>query len=446
MHGIAFVHRTDVSNMSTPENAFYISPEQLCVGLFVHLDLSWMDHPFTFSSFKIKNAEQIDTIRRLKLQRIRYEPGKSDVKPAPAPVAPVAQVAQEPQAEAVVPPEPVMDDELVNEKKQRIEQLNRIKNELHEVERKFQEAASAVKNISRNIHSKPKEAYTAADTLVGKMVEAMINNGDVMVHAMNDKLGDDVYFHSLNVTVLSLMLAKVLGLDAEQVHQLGMGAMFHDIGKTEIPQKILMKTDPLTKAEQSFLEMHCEYGVKIANKIGLSREAMTVVMQHHEFSDGSGYPNRITGDKMTLLSRIVSIVNAYDNLCNPSVLANSLTPHEALSQMFAVKRGKFDEAPLKAFIRCMGVYPPGSIVQLSNDMFGLVVSVNPSKPLKPNILVYDPEIPKEEAVIINLERETEINIARSLRPNQLSREVYQYLSPRKHVTYFFDPSQQVDSR
>ena len=424
--------------MSNEENALYVLPEQLCVGLYIHLDLSWMEHPFTFSSFKIKNDEQISTIRRLKLPRIRYEPGKSDVKPAPAP--PPAAPAQ-----ASEPAQANIDNELVNEKKERIEQLNRIKNELHEVEKLFQEAAAAVKNISKNIHSRPKEAYAAADTLVGQMVEAMINKGDVMIHAMNDKLGEDVYFHSLNVTVLSLMLAKMLELPQENVHQLGMGAMFHDIGKTEIPDKILLKTDPLTKAEQSFLEMHCEYGVKIAHKVGLSKEAMAIVMQHHEYVDGSGYPNKLTGDKMSQLSRIVSIVNAYDNLCNPPVLANALTPHEALSQMFALKRGKFDEAPLKAFIKCMGVYPPGSIVQLSNDMFGMAVSVNPNKPLKPNILVYDPEIPKDEAVIINLEREKDINIAKSLRPNQLPREVYQYLNPRKHVTYYFDPSQQGDA-
>lgn len=422
--------------MSTEDSALYVTPDQLCIGLYVHLDLSWMDHPFTFSSFKIKNAEQIDTIRRLRLSRIRYEPRKSDVKPAPASAIPV---------DAPAPSAPAIDAELIEEKKQRIDQLNRIKNELHEVEKKFQQAANTVKNITRNIHSRPQEAYAAADTLVAQMVEAMVSKGDVMVHAMNEKLGEDAYFHSLNVTVLSLMLAKVLELEPEQVHQLGMGAMFHDIGKTDIPQKILLKTEPLTKAEQSFFELHCEYGVKIGQKLGLSKEAVTIAMQHHEYADGSGYPNKLTGDKMTLLSRIVSIVNAYDNLCNPPVLANSLTPHEALSQMFAFKRGKFDEAPLKAFIRCMGVYPPGSIVQLSNDMFGLVTSVNPSKPLKPNVLVYDSEIPKDEAVIINLERETELNIAKSLRPNQLSREVYQYLSPRKHVTYYFDPKHQSES-
>lgn len=419
--------------MSESENTLYVTPEQLCVGLYVHLDLNWMDHPFSFSSFRIKNAEQLATLRQLGLSRIRIEPGKSACKPLPA-------VARD---EKTVPPAAApVDSAVSSEKKERIEQLNRIKREIAEVEKEFQQAADTVRNITRNIHAKPQEVRQEAEKLVGKMVECLLSRGDVMIHAMSDKLGEDVYFHSLNVTVLSLILAKALDMGQEESRHLGMGAVFHDIGKVEIPQKILMKTDPLTKSEQSFLEMHCEYDLDIAAKAGLSKQAGEIVMQHHECCDGSGYPNKLKAERIAPLSKIVSIVNVYDNLCNPHNLADALTPHEALSQMFAVKRNKFDAVALKAFIHCMGVYPPGSIVQLSNEMQGMVVSVNSAKPLKPNVLVYDPDIPKDEAVIINLERESDLNISRSLRPGQLPREVYQYLNPRKRVTYYFDPKKQ----
>lgn len=421
--------------MSESDNTLYVTPEQLCVGLYVHLDLSWMDHPFSFSSFKIKNAEQLATLRQLGLSRIRVEPGKSACKPLPA-IARDEKTASPPAMAAPA------DSAVAREKKDRIEQLNRIKRDIVEVEKEFQQAADMVRNMTRNIYSKPQEVRKEAEQLVGKMVESILSRGDVMIHAMSEKLGEDVYFHSLNVTVLSLILAKALDMGAEESRHLGMGAVFHDIGKIEIPQKILMKTDPLTKSEQSFLEMHCEYGLDIAAKAGLSKQAAEIVIQHHECCDGSGYPNKLKADKLSPLSKIVSIVNVYDNLCNPHNLADALTPHEALSQMFAVKRNKFDTVALKAFIHCLGVYPPGSIVQLSNDMQGMVVSVNSAKPLKPNVLVYDPGIPKDEAVIINLERESDLNISRSLRPGQLPREVYQYLNPRKRVTYYFDPKKQ----
>lgn len=421
--------------MSESDNTVYISPEQLCIGLYIHLDLGWMDHPFSFSSFKIKNAEQIEVIRQLRLSRIRVEPGKSSAKPLPAPTQ------DERAAQTPVAPMPV-DNAAIQEKKERIEQLNRIKRDIAEVEKEFQQAAETVRNISKNIHSRPQEVRKEAEKLVETMVESMLAKGDVMIHAMSEKLGEDVYFHALNVTVLSLILAKALNMGEEESKDLGVGAMFHDIGKVEIPPKILMKTDPLTKSEQSFLELHCEYGQDIAVKAGLSKQAVEIVMQHHECADGSGYPGKLKADKISPLTKVVSIVNVYDNLCNPVNLADALTPHEALSQMFAVKRNKFDAVALKAFIHCLGVYPPGSIVQLSNDMIGMVVSVNSAKPLKPNILVYDPDIPKDEAVIINLEREADLNISKSMRPGQLPREVYQYLNPRKRVTYYFDPKKQ----
>ncbi|MFH1494688.1 MAG: HD-GYP domain-containing protein [Pseudomonadota bacterium] len=422
--------------MSAPENTHYVTPEQLCVGLYVHLDLSWMDHPFSFSSFKIKNDEEVETIRQLGLSRIRIEPGKSACKPLP--VAPLEKPVLPP---VVAVAEPV-DLEISKERKERIERLNRIKRDIAEVEKEFQRAADTIRNLTHNVYSRPLEARQEAENLVGKMVECIMSKGDVMIHAMSEKLGEDIYFHSLNVTVLSLILAKELDIGEEESRHLGMGAVFHDIGKIEIPPKILMKTDPLTKSEQSFFELHCEYGHDIATKIGLSKQAADIVMQHHEYADGSGYPGKLTGDKISPLSKIVSIVNVYDNLCNPQSINDALTPHEALSQMFTVKRSKFDAVVLKAFIHCMGVFPPGSIVQLSNEMLGLVLSVNSARPLKPNVLVYDPGIPKDEAMIISLESETELNISKSMRPGQLPREVFQYLNPRKRVTYYFDPNKQ----
>lgn len=416
-----------------PEHALYITPEQLRVGLYIHLDLHWMEHPFSFGSFRIKNQDQIKTIRELGLKRIRFEPERSDAQPLPPLPKPAAKEAPEP------PPPPQVESAESRIKQQRLVELNRIRNQISEVEKKFQHANKTVKNINRNIHTKPEETRRDAEELIAQMVESMLTEGAVLMHALNGNIGEEAYFHSLNVTVLSLMLAKILKLTPEETMHLGMGAMFHDIGKMEIPSRVLLKTDPLTRAEQAFLEKHCEYGVDLARKIKLSRQATEIIMQHHEYVDGSGYPHKLGGGSITPLAEIVAIVNTYDNLCNPLNLADALTPHEALSQMFAFKRAKFNETALKSFIRCMGVYPPGSIVQLSNDMLGLVMMLNPEKPLKPTVLVYDPDIPKEEAVIIDLDKEPDLSISKGLRPGQLPRGVYQYLNPRKHVTYYFDP-------
>ena len=161
-------------------------------------------------------------------------------------------------------------------------------------------------------------------------------------------------------------------------------------------------------------------------------------MQHHEYADGSGYPQGLAGDKISALARIVSITNTYDNLCNRPNPADSMSPHEAMSCMFGKMRKQFDESALNLFIRSMGIYPPGTLVKLSDGSFGMVIAVNSGKPLRPSVLIYDPGVPKNEAIILDLQHEPILEISQSLKPAQLTPEVYEYLSPRKRTTYFFD--------
>jgi hypothetical protein len=115
-----------------------------------------------------------------------------------------------------------------------------------------------------------------------------------------------------------------------------------------------------------------------------------------------------------------------------------LTPHEALSLMFARLQAKFDPALLKVFIHCMGVYPPGTLVQLSNGVVGMVLSVNTQRPLKPTVLVYDAHVPRDEAMLLDMGTEESVHIGKALRPSQVPREVLNYLSPRMHMSYYFD--------
>lgn len=206
----------------------------------------------------------------------------------------------------------------------------------------------------------------------------------------------------------------------------------------EIPDRIAKSKDPLNKSELALFQQHCEYGVTIGKKMGLSPEVLQVILQHHEKVDGSGYPSQAKAAQMSLLSRIVSLVNAYDELCNPNNIAKALTPHEALSTMFAQQRTQYDQLAMSTFVRCMGVYPPGTIVVLNNGATGMVVSQNTTKPLRPVVLIHDPSVPREEAVLVDMEVEPDVSITKTLRPAQLSQEAHAYLSPRKRTTYFFD--------
>lgn len=415
---------------TSPSQPTYIVPAQLRLGLYVRLELDWLSHPFTFNQFKITKQEQIDTLRSLGLERIRIDVKRSDVQPLPAPTDPEPAVPAA-QREA--------QDAAIVAKRVRVEKLAQHRAALNECERKFQGAARALKTITRNLFARPGESMAEAAELINSLVDSMLTDRDIAIHLMNDKLGgEEVYFHQLNVAVLAMMLGKQLHMDREQLTEIGMGALFHDIGKMELPSQLLQKTDALSPSEQDLMMRHTHYGLEIGKKLGLTPEALAIVFQHHECVDGSGYPHALRSEGILPLSRLVAIVNEYDNLCNRPNPRDSLTPYEALATMFGQQRARFEAQALGIFIRCMGVYPPGTLVQLSNNALGLVMAVNSSKPLKPTVLIYDPSVPKHEAIILDLESEAELTIIKSIRPGQLPQQVFTYLNPRKRMTYYCD--------
>jgi putative nucleotidyltransferase with HDIG domain len=444
---------------------FSISIDQLRVGLYVYLDVKWFEHPFAFNNFKIKSEDQIATIRSLGLSTVRWDPERSDMTPAPKP-APPAEAQQKPtapaeaqqkptapaepgpkqKAPAELQPKPAAPAEpqqqispALKAKRELIERIKQQREAAARIENAFVDTAATIRDINRNLLARPTETVTQATRLVGQIAESILSAPELAVYLMGDKVGgEEVYFHSLNVTMLALMIARDIRLPAEVVNVLGMGAMFHDVGRTEIPDRILLKTDPWTKAERELYEMHCQFGVEMGERLQLAPGAIAIIQDHHELFDGSGYPRRLAGEAVGLLARMVAVANYYDDLCNPQDIANALTPHEALSLMFAKLRSKFDPKLLQVMVRCLGVYPPGTIVQLSNGVLGMVATINAARPMKPTIVIYDAEVPKEEAILVDMDRETEVNIAKAIRPAQLPPHIYNYLSPRKHVSYYFD--------
>jgi putative nucleotidyltransferase with HDIG domain len=461
-----------------------ISVDQLRIGLYVYLDVKWFEHPFAFNNFKIKSEDQIATIRSLGLKSVRWDPERSDMKPAPKSAAPIgshqkptapiealpgptapaepqpksapAQLQPKVAASAEAPEESAVPAELrqkpvaapepqrqispaLQAKRELIERIKEQRAAATRIENAFVDTAATVRDINRNLFTRPTETVTQASKLVTQIADSILSAPELAVYLMGDKVGgEEMYFHSLNVTMLSLMIARDIRLPPEVVGVLGMGALFHDIGRTDIPDRILLKTDPWTKAERELYELHCQYGVEIGKRLSLAPGAIAIIQDHHELFDGSGYPRRLAGEAVGLLVRIIAMVNYYDNLCNPIDLGSALTPHEALSQMFAKLRSKFDPKLLQVMVRCLGVYPPGTIVQLSNGVLGMVATINAARPMKPTIVIYDADVPKEEAILVDMDRETEVNIAKAIRPAQLPPNIYNYLSPRKHVSYYFD--------
>ncbi len=412
-----------------------ININQLRVGLYVELDISWLNHPFLFRSFLIKNPKQLQALKKLGLKEITYDPSKSSAEPLDISTDSAPEVLETGGQEL---------DKLWEEKNRRIECMKMRRQKMNQCNKKFEKSVAFMKKGLQEFRAHPKNIVGAAEQMVNGMIGPLLDDPDVAIHLVNiQKGGTGEYAHFTNVTVLSLMLGKAIGLDRSEMHALGVGALFHDIGTLMIPEKVLRKKGPLNQAERKFYKLHPEYGINITKDTNtLPAEALAVILHHHETQDGKGYPKGLRGEQIHKLAKVVHIADAYDLYCNMSDPDKSLSPYEAISYMFAKEKDKYDADMLSTFITSLGVYPPGTVVELSNDNIGQVVSINASDLLKPNIFLYNQNIPKKEAIIIDLREEEGLTVVKSIRPSQLPRKIVDYLSLETNINHQFDtPSQ-----
>ena len=408
--------------MTTP-----IQASALRIGMFVHLNVGWMSHPFPLSSFKLTSNEQIETIRSLGLTRLTWSPERSDVEP---PAVETSSADRASSAEDA--PKPLDARQLAKLA------LSAQMEVAARCERQFTEACRDLRRTNDKVMTDPAQANADAQQLARALLDKMLVEGEPCLRVLGEMSSDRHAAHSLNVTVVSLMLGRQLAIPADVLMELGVGALMHDVGKIALPDRVRLAREDFNSGEAALYRDHVAQGLILGRRMGLSADAQLVIAQHHELADGSGFPSALMLPRMSLPARIVALVNRYDNLCNAASPAQSITPHEALSRLFAQCRSKFDETLLSGFIKMMGIYPPGSVVQLSDERFAMVMTVNAAHPLKPRVLVFDPAVAVEEAIHLDLESTPQLGIRRSLKPVQLPARALDYLKPRQRISYFFD--------
>ena len=417
-----------------------IAIEDLRVGMYVQLDGGWLSHPFPLSSFRIAAAEQINTLRGLGLARVRWVPEKSELPPA-HPEFGADAVAVAPAEAPPAAPSPV---ELAAA--QRREWLAAQREAARRCERQYGEAAQAWRQALDALARTPEEAGRSTRALTQAMLDKMLAADDVGIRLVQGG-GDRDAAHALNVSVISMLIGRTLGLSEADLGDLGVGALLHDVGKQEVAERYRHHDEGFGTTEMAAYRDHVAKGMALGRRMALSVGALAVLGQHHEHTDGSGFPLHLNSDRMTMGARILAIVNRYDNLCNPSTHLAPLTPHEAVAMLFAQGRTRYDSTVLTTFIRMMGVYPAGSLVQLTDDRYAMVVGVNSSRPLKPRVLVHDqphggrsaaPQ-PSHGTQLLDLEQTPDLGIRRSLAGAKVPAAVLQALDPRPRVAYYFEP-------
>ncbi len=425
-----------------------ISVDELRIGMFIHLEGGWLSHPFPLSSFKLVNAQQLQTLRGLGLTKVRWSVEKSDPPTADRTEGGVAAAAQGIDADPVRASGTAAEDTCpmaatvvaARTCPAQADAAEAEREMARHTEHQFAEAASAWREAQAAVSSNPTGAGAQALMLAQAMLQKMNIEGDLRIRLIPDS-GDRNAAHALNVTVVSMLIARTLGLEPEVMQDLAVGALLHDVGKHDVPDRFRHVEAGFSAAEVNAYRDHVAKGLLQGRRMGLTAGAMAVLAQHHEHVDGSGFPQRHGADRLSMSSRIVAIVNRYDNLCNPGARSQALTPHEAVSMLFAQGRTRYDGAVLNAFIRMMGVYPAGSLVQLTDERYGMVVAVNASRPLRPRVLVQEGGAASLRTRVLDLEGMPDLGIRRSMAATKLPAPVLQALDPRPRVSYFFEPLQ-----
>ncbi len=432
-----------------------IESNALRLGLFIKIEGSWFSHPFPTNSFKITDSKDLEILKSLKSIKLFVDFDRSDPEAftlSDPPESPSKELPERIAAEkslvemennASTPPEA---EELVTNPMQRKvaqrEAFQVYQSHLQQVENQFQEVLQESKQMFQDVVAGRPRGLRTAQKIVVNLLDLLdgADNSRALLNLIgSNETSEEFFFHATNVSSLSMMVGLDLGLSRQENEKMALGAFFHDIGELKYPAETLLRKGMMGQGElKTFLRTHPQYGVEMVDKIpNFPYEAVEVIRQHHERLNGSGQPSGKKDPQISTFAKIVMVVDLYDELCHHPDPARSLIPSEALSYLYVKCRQTLWHDAIVSLIKQLGVYPPGSLVHLSNQKTGIVTSVNFENRLRPIILVYDEHSSTEEPIVLNLaEEDDSLLITETIRPGDLTPKIRECLNPRRLISYF----------
>jgi HD-GYP domain len=359
----------------------------------VELDRPWLDSPFLFQGFTITSAEDLASVQSVcKFVYVDDEDSSGApetrrplVTPVKKPVLPSKRseatgYSGSTDTEDVIS---ISDTTLIP----RYVDVTPVEEELQqviEIERTAREMVFSIFDDARLGHAVNMDT---AKVIISEMVESAIRNPDAMVWVTQlRKKHEYTATHNLRVCMLALSLGRHLGYNREKLNALGIGSMLLDIGKIRVPNEILDKETPLTPEEFEIVKTHVPEGIKILeNSSGTPPEALEIVGRHHEHYDGNGYVAGMAGDSIGEFGLITGIIDTYDAITSDRAYRKGISNVEALRGIYAKSGSLFHPWLTEQFIQCMGIYPVGSIVEMTNGEIGVVIAANRVRRLRPRV-------------------------------------------------------------
>ncbi|KTA81790.1 HD-GYP domain-containing protein [Aeromonas salmonicida] len=257
------------------------------------------------------------------------------------------------------------------------------------IRRLYQEARELQGKFIRQLKAGEPIDITPLATVAEEMVDTMFTHGDAMLCLARIRAKDAYLMeHSMNVAILLANFGRYLALERSVLKELTLGGLLHDVGKIMTPDEVLNKPGKLTDEEFTVMRQHVVHSHDILSSTpGITATMLEVAANHHERLDGTGYPRHLKGDQLSLYTRMSGIVDVYDAVTADRVYKQGMQPTQAFRILLKGADHHFDRLLVTKFIKCMGVYPVGTLVQLSNQRLAIVMQRNPQEPLKPVVKV-----------------------------------------------------------
>ncbi len=337
-----------------------VAVTDLHLGMYVsELDIPWLESPFLFQGFVIESNEQLQQLKEV-CRKVKVDMRRSGERP-------------------------VTDWEHVEEEDYEVA----VEHELRAANGVRHSAHLLIQNIFRQIERGKGIDGDAVRAAVNDTVSSVMRNPDALVLLTQIKNKDNYTAeHCMNVSVLTAAFARFLDKPRQEIEEAAYCALLHDIGKIRVPDAVLNKRGRFNREELVLMQSHTERGrdVLLASPSVL-KTAVDVALAHHERIDGAGYPYALPREVIPYYARLVAVTDAYDAITSARCYQGARSSFDALQLMYKDRDTQFEASLVERYIEFMGVYPPGSIVEMSNGEVGIVLSVYPRYKLEPRVLL-----------------------------------------------------------
>ncbi|MEX0619718.1 MAG: DUF3391 domain-containing protein [Pseudohongiellaceae bacterium] len=363
---------------ASPDSQIKIACSDLLQGMFVsELDRPWKDTPFPFEGFHIRTAAELETLRLF----CKYVFIDTNRGTAPK-LSRERQLTILTHARDNAPPvTPLQVRHGVYKTKRPIKQ------EIDTASRLVAEATTAFNLVLEKAREGNPLQLKKLAPVLNEILESIVRNPDALVWQLNttrEKPGS--FMHCLRATIWALVLARHVGLAKEDMRTLALGTILADIGMVRLPSGFVSRRGPFARREYLLYRKHIALGLELLRPEKLDSKILNIVRAHHERHDGRGFPRRVKGNQIPMLARFAALAYRYDRLLHSSQ-QNGISPATAVGRLYKQRNLHFTEQLVYEFIQAVGMYPTGSIIELTSGEMALVLEQNPSEKLLPKIAV-----------------------------------------------------------